>query len=64
MKPYSLDKEVTLTTGASKGALGAILTQEGHPVIYVSQSLSSSESDYSNIEHEALCIIWAVSRLF
>ena len=33
VKPYSLTKEVTLTTDASEKTIGAVLTQEGHPVI-------------------------------
>ncbi|PAA80925.1 hypothetical protein BOX15_Mlig029604g7 [Macrostomum lignano] len=63
VQPYSLTKELTLTTDASKGALAAVATQDGHPVIYVSRSLSSAESNYSNIEREALAIVWAIARL-
>jgi hypothetical protein len=63
VQPYSLEKEVTLTTDASKGALAGVVTQEGHPVIYVSRTLSKAEQNYSNIEREALAIFWAVNRL-
>ncbi len=63
VQPYSLEKEVTLTTDASRGALGACLTQNGHPVIYVSRTLSKAEQNYSNVEREALGITWAVLRL-
>lgn len=63
VQPYCLDKEVTLTTDASQSALGACLTQDGHPVIYVSRVLSPAEKNYSNIEREALSITWAVLRL-
>ena len=54
--PYSLDK-------ASKDALAACLTQEGHPVIFVSRVLSKAEQNYSNIELEALAVTWAILRL-
>ena len=63
VQPYSLQKEATLTTDASKEALGACLSQESHPVIYISRRLTPAERNYSNIEREALAIVWAVSRL-
>ena len=63
VQPYDLHKEVTLTTDASKSAIGAVLTQDHMPVIYVSRSLNKAEQNYSNIEREALAITWAVLRL-
>ena len=63
VRSYCLKKEATLTTDASKEAIGAVLTQEGHPVIFVSRTLSEAEKNYSNIEREALAIVWSVSRL-
>ena len=63
IQPYSLEKEAIVTTGASQEAIGGILTQEGHPVIYVSRKLSKAERNYSNIEREALAIIWVVTRM-
>ena len=62
VRSYCLKKEATLTTDASKEAIGAVLTQEGHPVIFVSRTLSEAEKNYSNIEREALAIVWSVSR--
>jgi hypothetical protein len=61
--PYSLNKEVTVTTDASKDSLAACVTQEGHPVIYVSRTLSKAEQNYSNIEREALAVTWSILRL-
>ena len=55
-------KEVTLTTDASEKAVSGILSQEGHPVFYMSHKLSESESRYSNIEREALAIVWCTNR--
>ena len=63
VQPYSLEKEATLTTDASQEAVAAVLTQEGHPVIYVSRRLSNAESKYSNVEREALAIVWSITRL-
>ena len=54
VQSYSLKKEVTVTTGASEKTLGGVLSQEGHPVIYVSKTLSQAEQRFSNIEREAL----------
>jgi transposase InsO family protein len=63
VQPYSLDKELSLTTDASLGALAGVVTQNGHPVIFISRCLTSAEKNYSNIEREALAIFWAVHRL-
>ena len=63
VQPYSLDKEVTLTTDASEKTIGAVLTQNDHPVIYISRNLTSAEQKYSNIEREALAVVFSVTRL-
>ncbi len=39
LKPYSLNKEATQTTDASGHHIGACLTQEGNPVIFISRKL-------------------------
>ena len=63
VQPYSLTKEATATTEASEKAMGKVLSQEGHPVIYVSTKLSQAAQNYANIEREALKIIFTVTRL-
>ena len=60
---YSYTKEATVTTDASEKAIGGVLSQEGHPVIYVSMKLAQAEQTYSNIEREALAIVFVVTRL-
>ena len=62
VQPYSLTKEATVTTDASEKAIGGVLSQ-GHPMIYVSRKLSQAEQNYSNIEREALAIVFVVTRL-
>ena len=62
IKPYDVAKELTLTTDASEGSIGGVLTQEGHPILYLSRKLTNSEKNYSTIEKEALGIVWAVRR--
>ena len=63
VQPYTLDKEVTLTTDASEKTIGGVLTKNDHPVIYISRNLTSAEHKYSNIEREALAVVFAVTRL-
>ena len=63
VQPYSLKKEVTITTDASEIANGGVLSQLGHRVIYVSKTLSQAEQRYSNIESEALAMGFVVKRL-
>ena len=62
LQPYSLQKEATVTTDASKKAIGVVFSQEGRPVIYVSRKLTPLEQNYSNIEREALKIVFVVTR--
>ena len=57
MKPYSLNKEVTIICDASDIAIASIISQEGHPVMYLYRVLNSAEKNYSVIDREALAII-------
>ena len=52
-----------MTTDASEKAIGAVLTQGGKPVLFVSRTLSGAETRYSNIERKALAVVWACQRL-
>ena len=63
LKPYSLSKPALLTTDASSYSVAAILSQEGHPVLYISQKLTPAQQKWSSIEREAYAIVWAVNRL-
>ena len=63
VQSYSLKKEVTITTDASEKAIGGVLSQKGHPVVYVTKTLSRAEQRYSNIEREALAIVFVAKRL-
>ena len=40
VQPYSLQKKATVTTDAPEKTIGGVLSQEGHPVIYVSRKLT------------------------
>lgn len=43
--------------------LGAVLLQEGKPVIYVSRTLTPAEERYYNIERGLLGVVFAMERL-
>ena len=58
-----LTKQSVLVVDASKNPIGAVLSQAGHPVLYVSRKLSPTEANYSNIEREALASLWTCKRL-
>jgi len=59
----NFDLEFILTTDASGYGLGAVLSQnfpEGErPISYSSRTLHDAEWNYSNIEREALAIVWS-----
>ena len=46
-----------------KTGLGAVLLQEGQPVVYASRTLTDTECRYSNIEGELLGVVLELERL-
>jgi hypothetical protein len=59
-----------LTTDASPDGLGAVLSQfdpkdksQSHIVLFASRCLSQVERRYSQVEREALAVVWACERL-
>ena len=63
LRSYELSQPATLTTDASEKAIAGILTQNGQPVMFVSRILTAAEQRYSNVEREALAVIWSILRL-
>ncbi|CAH8457924.1 unnamed protein product [Schistosoma rodhaini] len=54
---------LTRNCKANNKGIGAVLEQEGRPVICVSRKLSVAEQGYSQTQREALAVFWAVKRL-
>lgn len=55
------NKKFKVTTDASNFAIGAVLSQDGHPICYASRTLNEHEKKYSTAEKELLAIVWAVN---
>ena len=68
MAHYDGSLPLVLECDASPSGIGAALLhimpdQSVRPIVYVSRALSQAESHYSQIEREALAIVFAVRRL-
>ncbi len=64
---YNPELEVKLDTDASGVGLGAVLSHimpNGYekPIEFISRTRSTAERNYSQIDREALAIVWAVKR--
>ena len=62
LRYFDPNAETIIETDASLKGLGAVLLQEGKPVCYASKALTETEQRYSNIEREALGVIWGFER--
>ena len=62
LRYFDLHVETVIETDVSLKGLGAVLLQDGQPVCYASKALTQTEHRYSNIEREALCVIWGLER--
>ncbi|KAH9582851.1 hypothetical protein MS3_00000410 [Schistosoma haematobium] len=63
LRTYSPNVHSVFITDASPVRIGAVLGQEGRPVICVSLKLTVTEQSYSQTHREALAVFWAVKRL-
>ena len=66
LKFYDTDRELRISSDASKSGLGAILLHrhDNHwlPVAYSSRAMTTKEKNYAQIEKEMLAITFACER--
>lgn len=55
-------KDFDLTTDASSSGLGAVLSQNGKPIIMISRTLKDNEMHLATNERELLAIVWALKN--
>ncbi len=64
---YDPDAELTISADASAYGLGAVLLQkhsvtQWKPIAYASRSMNETEQRYSQIEKEALALVWSSEK--
>jgi RNase H-like domain found in reverse transcriptase/Integrase zinc binding domain/Integrase core domain len=64
---YDPNKKIRLTSDGSRKGIGAVLSHvdaSGEvPVIFISRALRKAETNYSQVEIEALAVTWAFKKL-
>ena len=62
LRYYDRNKPVTLQCDASLKGLRACIIQDGHPIAFVSKSLTDTETWYANIKRELLAIMYSCEK--
>ena len=62
LRYYDVSLPVTLQVDASDSAVGRVLLQGGHPVCFMSHTLSTTEKNYAQIEKECLAIVSCMEK--
>ena len=63
LKFPNFKEQFVFTTDASNQGLRAVLSQNGHPCLFVSRTLNKAEENYTTSEKELLTIVWVMKRL-
>ena len=59
---FDANKQITLSSDASKDGVGAVLLQDDKPVAYASCSLTQSQRRYAQIEKELYAIVFGCEK--
>lgn len=62
LKFFDPKTETTIQCDASSYALGAVLMQQGQPIMFASRVLTATEQKYAQIEKETLAILFSCKR--
>ena len=62
LKFFDPKKPTVLEVDSSMKGLGAAIIQDGYPVALASKSLDSTQSNYPNIDHEMLAVVFGITR--
>ena len=62
LRYYDVHLPEVLQCDASDNGLGAVLLQEGLPVMYSSRALTAAERNYDQVEKELLAIVFAAEK--
>lgn len=62
LRYFDPELQTTIQCDASGYALGAVLLQQGEPIMFASRMLSATEQRYAQIEKETLAILFACKR--
>ena len=60
---YDQEKSITIQTNAGEYGLGTTLLQDGHPIVFASETLTDTKTRYANIKSDCLSICFGLEKL-
>jgi hypothetical protein len=62
LQPPDYSKKFTVTTDASNHALGAVLSQDGKPIEFLSKKFNDTEINWATHEKELFAMVYAINQ--
>ena len=62
LRYFNPQEQAVIQCDASSTGLGAVLLQQGQPVVFASRALSRAETNYCQLEKEMLAIVFSLRR--